>query len=137
MIADEKYEFKPETKRNILILGVVGIVLLIAGILSPLALGDVAFGQRPDGRLARGADRGELHGPVFVADDHAAGRELPFHRIDASWLALFDFECQYVLARACRTRYATQRRVLALSTLECHTKEKTRPGKGTGRRRLR
>src|SRR5579871_5647346 len=33
MIADEKYDFKPATKRNIFILGLVGIVIFIAGVL--------------------------------------------------------------------------------------------------------
>jgi hypothetical protein len=32
MIADERYDFRPETKRSILIAGVVGVVLFIAGI---------------------------------------------------------------------------------------------------------
>ncbi|MBS1682744.1 MAG: quinol:cytochrome C oxidoreductase [Bacteroidetes bacterium] len=32
MIADEKYEFKPETKRKIFILGAVGVLLLVLGV---------------------------------------------------------------------------------------------------------
>jgi hypothetical protein len=32
MIADERYDFKPETKRNIIIAGVVGVVLFVLGV---------------------------------------------------------------------------------------------------------
>jgi len=49
MIADEKYVFKPETKRNILIAGVLGVVLFVLGVF-------MAMNSGHDSHAAGGAE---------------------------------------------------------------------------------
>ena len=48
MVAEEKYEFKPETKRKIFILGAVGVVLFVLGVFLAMSGGHEEHGKAAD-----------------------------------------------------------------------------------------
>ncbi len=67
MIADEKYIFKPETKRKLFILGAVGLVLFALGVFMAMSGG----GHEAEG----GHAAGELTKNLVATADHAAAAE--------------------------------------------------------------
>ena len=74
MIADEKYIFKPETKRKLFILGAVGILLFAVGVFMAMSDG---------GHAAKGEHAAtELSKNLVATSDHAAAAE--GHKSEAS-----------------------------------------------------
>ncbi|MBK5279234.1 MAG: quinol:cytochrome C oxidoreductase [Bacteroidia bacterium] len=69
MIADEKYIFKPETKRKLFILGAVGILLFALGVFMAMSGG----GHEAEGSQAAV----ELSKNLVATSDHAAAAEGP------------------------------------------------------------
>jgi len=72
MVAEEKYEFKPETKRKIFILGAVGVVLFVLGVFLAMSGGHEEHGKAADEHAKAAATENLVASAAPVA---AAGEE--------------------------------------------------------------
>jgi len=87
MIADEKYDFSPETKKKIMILGVVGLVLLILGIYMAMnsgGHGDEHASATVSSRLLASADQAAAEGAHEAAAEEHHGSPIWLKRVYTS-----------------------------------------------------